>query len=83
MTKELYDLQRAGKTSRRVTTMYGYHAGKLMSHNGEFSVTIAADRRVHVETLPSGERVIVNPSVTNSRGFLYLDCYVNVGSLTG
>lgn len=41
------------------------------------------DRRMRVETLPSGERVIVDPSVTNSRIFLYFYLCVNIGSLTG
>jgi POT family proton-dependent oligopeptide transporter len=41
------------------------------------------DRRMRVETLPTGERVIVDPSVTNSRMFLYFYFCVNIGSLTG
>lgn len=38
---------------------------------------------MRVETLPTGERVIVDPSVTNSRIFLYFYFCVNIGSLTG
>lgn len=41
------------------------------------------DRRMRVETLPTGERVLVDPSVTNSRIFLYFYFAVNIGSLTG
>jgi hypothetical protein len=54
-----------------------------MSPSGECSTSIAADRRMRVETFPSGEGVIVNPVVTNSRVFSNLDCYVDVGSMTG
>lgn len=41
------------------------------------------DRRMRVETLPSGERVIVDPAVTNTRIFLYFYFAINIGSLTG
>jgi POT family proton-dependent oligopeptide transporter len=41
------------------------------------------DRRMRVETLPTGERVVVDPSVTNSRIFLWFYFSVNIGSLTG
>ncbi|KAH6609773.1 oligopeptide transporter [Trichoderma cornu-damae] len=41
------------------------------------------DRRMRVETLPSGERVIIDPAVTNTRLFLYFYFAINIGSLTG
>lgn len=41
------------------------------------------DRRMFVKTLKSGERVIVDPAVTNTRLFLYFYFAINVGSLTG
>lgn len=41
------------------------------------------DRRMHVETLPTGERVIVDPAITNTRIFLYFYFAINFGSLTG
>ena len=41
------------------------------------------DRRIRVETLKSGERVIIDPAVTNTRIFLYFYFAINVGSLTG
>lgn len=41
------------------------------------------DRRMYVKTLPSGERVIVDPAVTNTRLFLYFYFAINVGSLVG
>lgn len=41
------------------------------------------DRRMWVKTLKSGERVIVDPAVTNTRIFLYFYFCINVGSLTG
>lgn len=40
------------------------------------------DHRIRVE-VQNGERVIVDPSVTNSRIFLYFYFAVNIGSLTG
>lgn len=41
------------------------------------------DRRMYVKTLKSGERVIVDPAVTNTRLFLYFYFAINVGSLVG
>lgn len=41
------------------------------------------DRRMYVKTLKSGERVIVDPAVTNTRIFLYFYFAINVGSLVG
>ncbi|KAL7936440.1 PTR2 domain-containing protein [Trichoderma chlorosporum] len=41
------------------------------------------DRRMRVETLASGERVIVDPAVTNTRIFLYFYFAINIGSLAG
>lgn len=41
------------------------------------------DRRMYVKTLKSGERVIVDPAVTNTRLFLYFYLAINIGSLTG
>ncbi|KAI5202111.1 PTR2-domain-containing protein [Aureobasidium subglaciale] len=40
-------------------------------------------KKMHVQTLPTGERVIVDPAITNSRIFLYFYLCVNIGSLTG
>lgn len=41
------------------------------------------DRRMYVKTLKSGERVVVDPAVTNTRIFLYFYFAINVGSLVG
>jgi len=41
------------------------------------------DPRMRVETLPSGERVIIDPAITNTRVFLWFYFCINVGSLTG
>lgn len=41
------------------------------------------DRRMYVNTLKSGERVIVDPAVTNTRIFLYYYMAINLGSLSG
>jgi proton-dependent oligopeptide transporter, POT family len=47
---------------------------------------LAEQQRVQkkrIQTLPSGERVIVDPTVTTSRIFLYFYMCINVGSLIG
>lgn len=36
-----------------------------------------------VQTLPSGERVIVDPQVTSSRVYNYFYLFINIGALTG
>ncbi|GFP56045.1 hypothetical protein ACSS6W_006254 [Trichoderma asperelloides] len=41
------------------------------------------DTRMRVKVLPSGERVIVDPAVTNTRIFLYFYLAINIGSLAG
>lgn len=41
------------------------------------------DKRMRVKVLPSGERVIVDPAVTNTRIFLYFYLAINIGSLAG
>lgn len=41
------------------------------------------DTRMRVKTLKTGERVIVDPAVTNTRVFLYFYFCINIGSLTG
>ncbi|KAG8166016.1 hypothetical protein KVR01_004568 [Diaporthe batatas] len=41
------------------------------------------DRRMYVETTKKGEKVIVDPAVTNTRIFLYYYMAINLGSLSG
>jgi proton-dependent oligopeptide transporter, POT family len=41
------------------------------------------DTAMHVKTLKSGERVIVDPAVTNTRIFLYFYFCINIGSMAG
>ncbi|TLD14614.1 hypothetical protein PspLS_10987 [Pyricularia sp. CBS 133598] len=41
------------------------------------------DTRHRVETLPSGERVIVDPAITNTRIFLWFYFAINIGAVTG
>ncbi|KAH8882928.1 POT family protein [Thozetella sp. PMI_491] len=41
------------------------------------------DTRMRVETLPSGERVLVDPAITNTRIFLYFYLAINIGSCAG
>jgi proton-dependent oligopeptide transporter, POT family len=38
---------------------------------------------MHVETLRSGERVIVDPSLTTQRIFMYFYLFINIGSIVG
>ena len=40
------------------------------------------DNRMRVE-VQNGERVIVDPAITNTRIFLYFYLCINIGSLTG
>ncbi|KAI5241393.1 PTR2-domain-containing protein [Aureobasidium subglaciale] len=40
-------------------------------------------KKMYVQTLATGERVIVDPAITNSRIFLYFYLCINIGSLTG
>jgi proton-dependent oligopeptide transporter, POT family len=48
---------------------------------------LLAEQQTHhkkrVETLPSGERVIVDPAVTTARMFLWFYVCINIGSLVG
>jgi len=41
------------------------------------------DKTMRVETLPSGEKVIVDPAMTTQRMFLYFYLFINIGSITG
>ncbi|KFH43144.1 peptide transporter-like protein [Hapsidospora chrysogenum ATCC 11550] len=41
------------------------------------------DTRMRVETLKSGERVIVDPAITNTRVFLYFYFCINIGAMAG
>lgn len=38
---------------------------------------------MRVETLKSGERVIVDPAMTTQRMFLYFYFFINIGSIVG
>lgn len=39
--------------------------------------------KAHVKTLPSGERVIVDPILTTSRIYMYFYLFINIGALIG
>jgi POT family proton-dependent oligopeptide transporter len=41
------------------------------------------DERPYIKTLPSGERIIIDPAATVARVYLYFYLCINVGSLTG
>ena len=38
---------------------------------------------MHVETLRSGERVIIDPALTTQRMFMYFYLFINIGSIIG
>lgn len=38
---------------------------------------------MHVETLKSGERVIIDPALTTQRMFMYFYLFINIGSIIG
>lgn len=41
------------------------------------------ETKMYVKTLPSGERVIIDPTATVSRVMMYFYMMINIGSLTG
>jgi proton-dependent oligopeptide transporter, POT family len=38
---------------------------------------------IHVETLKSGERIIIDPALTTQRMFMYFYLFINIGSIVG
>ena len=38
---------------------------------------------MHVETIGSGERVIIDPALTTQRMFMYFYLFINIGSIVG
>ena len=41
------------------------------------------EHKKRIDTMPSGERIIIDPAVTTARMFLWYYMCINVGSLTG
>lgn len=61
----------------------GVGTGGFKSNIAPLLAEQQTDNKKKVKVLPSGERVIVDPSVTTSRIFLYFYMCINIGSLVG
>jgi len=61
----------------------GIGTGGFKSNISPLLAEQQTDNKKRIETLPSGERVIVDPAVTTSRIFLYFYLCINIGSLVG
>ena len=61
----------------------GIGTGGFKSNISPLLAEQQTEHKKRIETLPSGERVIVDPAVTTSRIFLYFYLCINIGSLVG
>ncbi|KIW15809.1 hypothetical protein PV08_05859 [Exophiala spinifera] len=61
----------------------GVGTGGFKSNISPLLAEQQTDNKKRIKVLPSGERVIVDPSVTTSRIFLYFYMCINIGSLVG
>ena len=61
----------------------GIGTGGFKSNISPLLAEQQTEHKKRIETLPSGERVIVDPTVTTSRIFLYFYLCINIGSLVG
>ncbi|KIV90038.1 hypothetical protein PV10_07384 [Exophiala mesophila] len=61
----------------------GVGTGGFKSNISPLLAEQQTDNKKRISVLPSGERVIVDPTVTTSRIFLYFYLCINVGSLVG
>lgn len=61
----------------------GVGTGGFKSNIAPLLAEQQTERKKRIEVLPTGERVIVDPSVTTSRIFLYFYMCINIGSLVG
>ncbi|KAK5230443.1 hypothetical protein LTR47_007585 [Exophiala xenobiotica] len=61
----------------------GVGTGGFKSNIAPLLAEQQTETKKRIKVLPSGERVIVDPSVTTSRIFLYFYMCINVGSLVG
>ncbi|EXJ64447.1 POT family proton-dependent oligopeptide transporter [Cladophialophora yegresii CBS 114405] len=61
----------------------GVGTGGFKSNISPLLAEQQTDTKKRIEVLPSGERVIVDPTVTTSRIFLYFYLCINIGSLVG
>lgn len=65
------------------TIIMGVGTGGFKSNIAPLLAEQQTDNKKKIKVLPSGERVIVDPSVTTSRIFLYFYMCINIGSLVG
>ncbi|KAF2102607.1 MFS peptide transporter [Rhizodiscina lignyota] len=63
--------------------IFGIGTGLFKSNISPLLAEQQVDTQMQVRTRSKGERVLVDPAVTNSRIFLYFYMCINVGSLTG
>ncbi|KIW49910.1 hypothetical protein, variant [Exophiala xenobiotica] len=61
----------------------GVGTGGFKSNISPLLAEQQVETKKRIKVLPSGERVIVDPSVTTSRIFLYFYMCINIGSLVG
>lgn len=61
----------------------GVGTGGFKSNISPLLAEQQTETKKRIEILPSGERVIVDPTVTTSRIFLYFYLCINIGSLVG
>ncbi|KAF4119705.1 proton-dependent oligopeptide transporter, POT family, partial [Geosmithia morbida] len=61
----------------------GFGTGGFKPNITPLIVEQLGEQRMHVKTLKSGERVIVDPAVTNERIYNWLYFLINVGALVG
>ncbi|TKX24631.1 putative peptide transporter ptr2 [Elsinoe australis] len=63
--------------------IFGVGTGFFKANIAPLVAEQQTDNVMRVETLKSGERVLVDPAITTSRLYLYFYLCINVGSLTG
>ena len=63
--------------------IFGIGTGFFKSNISPLLAEQTKETRMHITTTKTGERVIVDPAITNSRIFLYFYMCINVGSLVG
>ncbi|KAG9255387.1 POT family-domain-containing protein [Emericellopsis atlantica] len=61
----------------------GFGTGGFKPNVNPMIVEQLGEQHMHVKTLKSGERVIVDPAVTNERIYLWFYFSINVGALAG
>jgi POT family proton-dependent oligopeptide transporter len=63
--------------------IFGIGTGLFKSNISPLLAEQQIDTKMRIETTKKGERVLVDPAITNSRIFLYFYMCINVGSLVG